>query len=691
MAKASAPKESKETIAKVLAFLNGVSSAEQLTTAVHDDPNSGYGDQRDDYGIGLVVAERILEKREQIGGRYTDLSQVKEVKGLGADKLNDLIYSIKSTRLRHYEVTTDETWDRTIELFGDLHIKSGASLCITCELEMPVDGRIIVERGAILDINGGLITSRHVHWSGIEVHGNANHPHPAATDVINGNYPANADDHGVLLLRNGAILENARHAVSLTRHESRGANTDYSGGIILATDSSFTNVKRAVAFIKYDYDNISSFTNCIFEIDPSADRYFHFEPLAFVTLWAVRGVRFYENTFINHDPGTLYALPDRGRGIYSIDAQYELSTLSYAPGNPRGNAFINLTHAVESYATTVIFTSINIKNVIFENNYRSITMAGINGVFISEIHCSVGSELSPYGDAYAYGVQIRSCPFAWIEDSVFDSAPGSSGSQYGVQYFNCGKAYNIVYRNTFNGLHCGIRAIGDNEGLVIKYNEFDTTPGDFYIDRDAGAHIAGQLAPVQAPLPNSTDPGFTPNCYVNQSLLMIHSGATPYCPPPIILSELNEKESEEHYESFLASIAKKDREEAKKALKSMKLVSIKQLLDAGQPDKLKKVAKDKDEEAEWTQLQFATRLWQKGTGSAKDRIAKLAKSKRTLTREHASFLQLLIKTSDDRGLPKSDKKSRELLEEIAASNSATAVYACARLELEKLLTEHDID
>lgn len=82
----------------LLQFLNAAPSAVALAGAepqhgpVEDSPSSGSGDQLRDYDIGLVVAQRILARRAALGG-FSSLAQLQQVKGFGADKFRDLLYS----------------------------------------------------------------------------------------------------------------------------------------------------------------------------------------------------------------------------------------------------------------------------------------------------------------------------------------------------------------------------------------------------------------------------------------------------------------------------------------------------------------------------------------------------------------------------------------------------------------------
>lgn len=82
----------------ILAFLNAAPNANAIAGIEHqdgpieDDPAPGYGDQIADYDIGIAVARRIIARRNAFGG-LTALTQLHDIRGFGADKFHDLIYS----------------------------------------------------------------------------------------------------------------------------------------------------------------------------------------------------------------------------------------------------------------------------------------------------------------------------------------------------------------------------------------------------------------------------------------------------------------------------------------------------------------------------------------------------------------------------------------------------------------------
>lgn len=85
---------------RILDFLNNAKTAadiagiEPVEGPIFDDPTTGFGDNTHDYDIGMTVAARIISERNKLPGkRFRTLDQVKAVKYVGTDKINDLIYS----------------------------------------------------------------------------------------------------------------------------------------------------------------------------------------------------------------------------------------------------------------------------------------------------------------------------------------------------------------------------------------------------------------------------------------------------------------------------------------------------------------------------------------------------------------------------------------------------------------------
>lgn len=81
---------------RLLNFLNFARSAETIYQHPHlrDDPTSG---SQNGYIIGQKVAQNIIDFRRQLPfPRYQSAEQLLQIKGLGKDKLNDLLHSFST-------------------------------------------------------------------------------------------------------------------------------------------------------------------------------------------------------------------------------------------------------------------------------------------------------------------------------------------------------------------------------------------------------------------------------------------------------------------------------------------------------------------------------------------------------------------------------------------------------------------
>lgn len=180
----------------------------------------------------------------------------------------------------------------------DIIIPSGTTVTIdgASTLRMAPDRRIIVERGAKLIVDGGTITSgcnNNKKWKGIYVLGNKNLPQP--TDPA---APLTANESGVLWVKTGGTIENARNAV-YTKHPDQPWVSDYWGGLVVAEVAFFVNNRRAVEFMQYTANNNSRFMNTEFTFtDPEAN-------LAAVTIWDTDNILFDNCTFTGYDTGVI--------------------------------------------------------------------------------------------------------------------------------------------------------------------------------------------------------------------------------------------------------------------------------------------------------------------------------------------------------------------------------------------------
>ncbi len=385
--------------------------------------------------------------------------------------------------IRQYIINNDQMWDWDIKLYGDLIIKEGCNLTISCLLEVPHYSRIIVEPGATLIVDGGTITSAHDDpWQGIEVWGNRNaHQWPDS----NGNY-----QQGRLILNN-ATIENAIIAVNLWKDGSYNRT----GGIVHATNSTFLNNVRSVHALHYINYNPGSndempynatFTNCSFEINDDYPGYHTFSK--HIDLNKVNGLRF---------TGCDFSLSSNAQGV----SDYNQAIAAYSSGF-RVNSIctdnfepcINYKHStfnnfrVGIYAVGDLSTSYSyyINQAIFNGNSIGILSNNVHNAIIinSEFYAAKNQYNS---EPCTYGIFMEAASSFTIEDNKFFKQSGASSSNYiGLGVFNC-NANSEVYRNEFTGLSVGNYAYGQNrneynyEGVEYICNTNTGNWADFYV------------------------------------------------------------------------------------------------------------------------------------------------------------------------------------------------------------------
>ncbi len=126
------------------------------------------------------------------GGRYLSPSQLGKIHRALATK--SLMIAASGFSEVPLEITKDETWDFTLQLYRPLVIKSGVTLTLKCQLRMPQKGQIIIEPEGKLIVDGGEITRSNTnagdHWQGIELIApkkrNRSDMKPGQIELING-------------------------------------------------------------------------------------------------------------------------------------------------------------------------------------------------------------------------------------------------------------------------------------------------------------------------------------------------------------------------------------------------------------------------------------------------------------------------------------------------------------------------
>lgn len=391
-----------------------------------------------------------------------------------------------------FVVTNNETWDFDIQMYQDIVVKQGATLTLKCRVGMANNGRIIVERGARLIIDGGEVFPWGTSWEGVQVWGTSNQ-----RQIINAN--GLSTYHGIVNVINGGTLRDAKNAITTTKNDADG-NIDwggYFGGIIQCKNAKFINNWVSVSFFTFHnkigtttLPNISYIYNSIFETtgllkDPSQPY-----PNAFISLWAVEGVKLFGNTLKNTSP-TLPPILNRGVGIVSFDGSFYLDRyklcgasgingcVSYSTNNP--SIFSNLNYGVHTTEMSP-FSNISINDIDFINCNRAVLISGTHNSKITNnrIDIAEGGVLitdQPYGiySEYSTGYDISNNNITTTIPATFNN------NATGIFINGTGGFTNMLYRNTINKVNVGTTIFGDNkginpgDGLRLKCNQYGQT------------------------------------------------------------------------------------------------------------------------------------------------------------------------------------------------------------------------
>ncbi|MBS4013940.1 MAG: T9SS type A sorting domain-containing protein [Bacteroidetes bacterium] len=350
----------------------------------------------------------------------------------------------------------------------DLIIEADAKLNLnTTTLEFAEGKGIIVNKGALLEVNGGKLKALQSCndsglWSGILVKGDKFLPQSPVSN------------QGYLKISNGAIISHAEIGVHIANFPAGSSG----GGVIDVSDATFIDNRIAISFARYisNEPNASGIRNSNFintDYFSISNKY----PEYFILLDNVPMVKISSNTFINSSPES-YAVEKRGYGIYSTNSDLVFM------GKGAHNTFSNLFTAIHSIGTSSV-TGFYAEDLDIENCFNGIHINGILSPIIKRCNISVVNEVLLDKVPSAISLSFLS------DFSLDNNLLSGQGIGYGIHLTSIDESggRGRVLSNHITGFNYGIMARGskNNQNTIKVFcNTFSNNITADILDLDIG-------------------------------------------------------------------------------------------------------------------------------------------------------------------------------------------------------------
>ncbi len=367
-------------------------------------------------------------------------------------------------------ITATQTWVSDRYMKGNIIVKPGNTLTIKCTVAMQENGKIIVEKGARLNITGGTVTNIYGRlWKGIEVEGDN-----TQDQNMVGIYAAH---QGYLTVTNGSAISNALVGVCNYTTTANGfCDFASTGGIIFGFSSSFLNNQIDAEFFPYTSamgNDKSNFSYCSFKVD--APLGMNATPWTRAHLFVANGIRF--NSCIFENTSSL-ANGSRGSAISSLDSHFTIE--GFSPNASRVEGFDN---GISAGSVNPLKIAV-IRNTIIKDNIN-------NSVYLYNMLTPVFEQNTVTTASYGNGVglYLDNCKYYNIKNNSFEQNSALiNGGDVGLYINNSQSGAHSIYRNSFSNFALAIGAMYDNsgisnitDGLKMNCNDFSLQPNAYDI------------------------------------------------------------------------------------------------------------------------------------------------------------------------------------------------------------------
>jgi hypothetical protein len=385
-------------------------------------------------------------------------------------------------QLLPYEITQNETWDFDIKMYSDIVVKQGNKLTIKCKVLMPYHANIIVEPGAELEVDGGIISSSNdtTMWYGVTVMGNKAQSQEGST--IN---------QGIITVKNNGLLENALSAINLW--DALNFDPNKTGGIARIDHARFKNNRRSIGWHSYHnltwrltssgwertrlWPNRSYVYNSIFLVDDKMIR----DPRAQVTMFDVdniniRGCQFLHNMSYSLYTTKFFPYPEMSEAILSVGATMNVSDYTTVGGATQPSLIRGFITGIRSevFGPVGYFKASNTR---FENNQNGISTSALNSFSVKNNQFFINHPFST--GIVAKGIKMWSSNGFQVQSNQFDQSDLRFNREkcMGVDVDNSGSDNNRIQNNSYANLKVGNLSTRLNSNKIFSSSDDNYSQG----------------------------------------------------------------------------------------------------------------------------------------------------------------------------------------------------------------------
>ena len=362
-----------------------------------------------------------------------------------------------------------------------IKVENNAVLTMKGLVRFGTNSELRVNQGGLLNIDGSHLAGwDNKQWQGIRVFGNSNAPQLPVSQVR-------------LNICNNAMIEDAEIAVNL-----RNLLTNTSGGIVMASNSTFRNNSLSLNIPAYNYTFSSSyeseFSNCLFTID---DSFLGNTFSTHVRLENINGIHFAGCRFQMNNTG-FHTIVSGSCGVYAYNASPSFTDYCLSATQPCSDVqkctFDNF-RKVALYAIGDLgsLNTLSVSNAEFSNNTKGILSRNLSQVTVVSSDFYIGSI-----EDCSFGILLDNTPSFNIQDNTFNPVNNTESQTYGL-YVKNSNAVNRVHHNMFSNLYCANLAEGQNWmgkrflGLYYTCNNHSNNTYDFYVLDDPTRYSGIQI------------------------------------------------------------------------------------------------------------------------------------------------------------------------------------------------------